>query len=200
MVYYDDKNHAYYVNGIQVPSVTQMLHYLFPNKYKGVSSEVLSNKANYGTEIHNLVEKVNNLNITNPLDVLSLECSDGKMKTSIINYINIKNKYKFEVLKQELIVYNNYVAGRFDILSRMNNKKCLMDIKTTSSLDKEYLSWQLSLYDFLNQEDKAEELYAIWMPKSGDVSLHQINFKTKEEIISLITNYYHFERGEKIEF
>ena len=199
MVYYNDKNHTYFVDGIQVPSVTGLLHFIYPDKYKGISSEVLSNKASYGTEVHELIEKVNNDNVINPLDAYSYKCSDPIMTESLISYINLKNKYKFKPLRQELIVYNRYVAGRFDLLSEMNQKKCLMDYKTTYSLDRDYLSWQLSIYNFLNQEDKADELYAIWVPKRKETELVQIDFKTDEEIVKLIKDYYLQEKNQVIE-
>lgn len=199
MVNYNDKTHTYYVDGKVVPSVTQLLHFVFPNKYSGVPSDVLSRKANYGTEIHNIIENINNLNITNPLDAYSINYSDGIMINSIISYINLKNKYNFKPVKQELIVYNKYVAGRYDLFSIMNNKNCLMDIKTTYSLDKEYLSWQLSIYNYLNKNEKADELYAIWVPKNNEAQLFQINFKTDNEIINLIKEYYSKEKGEKID-
>lgn len=198
MVVFDEKNHIYYVNGKQVPSVTQILHYLFPNKYKGVSSEVLNNKANYGTEVHNLLEYVNSINITNPSDAYSLKCSDPMMINSIVSYINLKNKFRFRPLKQELIVNNDYVAGKFDLLAEMNNKICLMDYKTTYKLDKEYLSWQLSIYNYLNKNEKAEELYAIWVPKSSEVQMFEIDFKTNDEIENLIKEYYANEKGEEV--
>lgn len=197
MVYYNDETHSYFVNGKQVISVTGLLHFLYPDKYKGVSQQVLNNKAQYGTEIHAIIEKVNNLNIVNPLDAYSLEYSDGIMINSIVNYINLKNKYNFNVLKQELIVYNNYIAGRFDIFAEMSNRKCLMDVKTTYQLDKDYLSWQLSIYNYLNDE-KAEELYAIWVPKNGECQLVKIDFKSNKEIENLIEKYYLEEKGEKI--
>ena len=198
MVEFNEENHIYKVDGNIVPSVTQLLHFLFPNKYKGVPAEVLSNKANYGTEIHSLIEKVNDMNITDPLDAYSLEYSDGLMINSITNYINVKNKYKFKPIAQELMVYNKYLAGRFDLISEMNNKICLMDIKTTYILDREYLSWQLSIYNYLNKEIKAEELYAIWVPKNNDVQLIKIKFKSDKEIINLIMTYYLEEKNMRI--
>lgn len=198
MVEFNEENHIYKVDGNIVPSVTQLLHFLFPNKYKGVPAKVLSDKASYGTEIHSLIEKVNDMNITDPLDAYSLEYSDGLMINSITNYINVKNKYKFKPIAQELMVYNKYLAGRFDLISEMNNKICLMDIKTTYILDREYLSWQLSIYNYLNKEIKAEELYAIWVPKNNDVQLIKIKFKSDKEIINLIMTYYLEEKNMKI--
>lgn len=187
MVYFNEEKHIYYVNGIQVPSVTGLLHFIYPNKYKGVSSEVLSNKADYGTKMHSVLEQINNDKITDPFQAYSYECPN---QDTVVNYINLKNKHGINPLKQELIVYNDYVAGKYDLFAEMNNKKCLMDYKTTYELDKNYLSWQLSIYNFLNQEDKAEELYAIWIPKNGNVDLVQIDFKSDEEVKKLIIDYY----------
>ena len=103
-------------------------------------------------------------------------------KKSLEEYKKLKNEYKIEVLSQEQIVSYKYeFAGRLDMIANVNGVKCLLDIKTTSSVDKEYLSWQLSLYEYALGE-KFEDLYCIWLPKKGLGKLIKIERKTKKEI------------------
>ena len=93
-----------------------------------------------------------------------------------------------EVIEQEKIVFNEHVAGRFDMLTKIKNEISLCDIKTTATLDKEYLSWQLSIYNYLGNIE-AEKLYAIWLPKKELGKLIEIPFKTNDEIESLIKEW-----------
>ena len=138
--YYDDI-HTYLVNGVIVPSVSEILSRLFPDKYKDIPAETLMRKATYGTQIHNYIEQYENGIITIKLNYIQ--------EASFNQYLRVKDKHNIKVLEQEKIVnYKDIYAGRFDMICSINGERCLCDIKTTAKLDKEYLSWQLSLYEY----------------------------------------------------
>ena len=142
-----------------VPSVSEILHFIFPDKYKNVPKNVLNKKANYGTKVHEAIEK---LEKDGQLDISKLNIHQ---KIAIDQYIKLKNTFDIKVLEQEQIISYEYeYCGRFDMIAIVDGKKSLCDIKTTSILDIEYLSWQLSYYE-LAYGKKFEELYAIWLPK-----------------------------------
>ena len=61
-------------------------------------------------------------------------------------------------------------------------KHCLLDIKFTAELDKEYLSWQLGMYQ-LAKGIIYDKCYCIWLPKKELGQLVEIVPKTKEEIL-----------------
>ena len=135
---YDDEYHQYLVNGICVPSVTQILQHKFGNKYDGVSSKVLNKAAEKGTKIHKAIENL---------------CKTGEIEDykEVKNFMFLKKHYKFNVIDNEipLILYKDGIpiaGGRADLTIEMN--ECLggADIKRTSVLDKEYLGYQLNLY------------------------------------------------------
>lgn len=177
-VEYIEKGHIYLVNGVIVPSVTEILQKMFPDKYKDVPRETLQRKATYGTIIHNYIEQYEKGIITIELDYIK--------KASFCQYLRLKDKYNIKVLEQEKIVnYKDIYAGRFDMIAEINGKRCLCDIKTTASLDKEYLSWQLSLYEYATGE-KFDKLYAIWLPKKDIGRLVEIKRKSKKEIEKLL--------------
>ena len=102
-------------------------------------------------------------------------------------YFKIKDENKFEVLEQEQKVFTKDYAGRFDMIIKMNGKKYLCDIKTTAKLDIEYLSWQLSLYEYAY--GKVDGLVAIWLPKGKLGKLEHIKRKTKKEIENILKEY-----------
>lgn len=173
-VEYFDDIHRYLVNGVIVPSVSEILSKIFPDKYKNVPIETLQKKATYGTIIHNYIEQYEKGVITIKLDYIQ--------EASFNQYLRLKDKYNIKVLEQEKIVnYKDIYAGRFDMLADIDGNTCLCDIKTTASLDKEYLSWQLSLYEYAYGK-RFDKLYAIWLPKKDLGRLVEIKRINKKEI------------------
>ena len=175
---YLDEEHIYLCNGVIVPSVSQVLHLIFPDKYKNVDKKILNAKAKYGTQLHNYIEQYENGLITQELNYIQ--------EASFRQYLKLKDKYGIEVLEQEQIVnYKDIYAGRFDMTANVVTDYCLCDIKTTAELDREYLSWQLSLYEYASGK-KFDKLYAIWLPKKDLGKLVEIERKSKEEIEKLL--------------
>ena len=54
---FDEETHTYLVDGIIVPSVTQLLKDQFQHKYDGVPEEVLKRASQRGTEVHEAIER-----------------------------------------------------------------------------------------------------------------------------------------------
>ena len=177
--YFDDV-HKYLVNGVIVPSVTEILEKIFPNKYKNVPRETLMRKATYGTIIHNYIEQYEKGLITQELNYIQ--------EASFRQYLKLKDKYNIEVLEQEKIVnYKDIYAGRFDIYGEVNGVISLCDIKTTASVDKEYLKYQLNLYRFASKDkNKIKKLYAIWLAKKDIGKLVEIEIMSDKEIEKLL--------------
>jgi len=179
MIEYIEEIHTYLYNGVIIPSVTQILQEkLFQNKYKNVPEYILSKKAKYGSQVHSIIEKIENNEEYNENSVY--------IKESINQYKDIKKKNNIKVISQEQIVcYEGIYAGKYDMIAEVNQLNCLIDIKTTAELDKEYLSWQLSMYELAIGE-KFDKLYCIWLPKGGLGKLIEIERKSKEEIEKII--------------
>ena len=197
MVEYIEETHTYLVDGIIVPSVTQLLQFKFPNKYKGVPKNVLDSKAEYGTKVHKLIEIMNRADNLWPIIETTKEF-DYIIANSLVQYAKVYSCNKIKPIAQEQIVYNDKVAGRFDLLAGVNGKLSLCDIKTTATLDQEYLSWQLSIYNYLGKIE-AEKLYAIWLPKKDLGRLVEVEFKTNEEIENLIEEWCKCNAQENLE-
>lgn len=149
-LYFDEETHTYFLEGEDIDfepiiSTTQVIHMIFPKKYDGISPEVLKKAAERGTSIHNAISDYE-------LGLSEIDLSVEELK----NYIFIKRYYCMECLETEkpilLKIGNTWIAGRFDLVCSVKNldtdKKeiSLIDIKTTSTLDIEYLEWQLNIY------------------------------------------------------
>lgn len=136
---YDDDEHIYLVDGVIVPSVTQVLKVQFGGKYANVNRSVLQRAANRGTEIHKAIENY----CRGDEDLIAIK--------EVRNFRFLKNQYNFKVLENEkpiIIVKDGtpIAAGRLDLVLDIKDGTALADIKTTSTLDKEYLAYQLNLY------------------------------------------------------
>lgn len=175
---YLDEEHIYLINGVITKSVTQLLQKIFPDKYKNINPKVLNAKAKYGTEVHKYIEEYENGLITQKINYIQ--------EASFKQYLKLKDKYNIKILEQETMVnYKNIYAGRFDMIAEVETNKCLCDIKTTAKLDKEYISWQLSLYE-LAYGKRFDKLYAIWLPKKDLGQLVEIKRIPKKEILKML--------------
>ena len=135
--YFDDI-HQYLVDGICVPSITQILKSKFGSKYDGVRTSTLQNASRLGTAVHEAIERM---------------CKEGEEAElpEIRNFKFLQKQYGFEVLENETPVILSYdgepiSAGRLDMVLQMNDQIGIADIKRTSTLDKEYVGFQLNLY------------------------------------------------------
>lgn len=171
---FDEETHTYILDGVIVPSVTQILENKFGNKYKSVNREVLRRASERGTLIHKIIEDY---------CINGKECESQELR----NFKFLSKAFEFEVLKNEVpIVYqqNDFVcAGRLDLIIEKGGKKAVADIKTTSALDREYLGFQLNIYRLGYEQsygEKIESLYGIHL--RGD-RRRLVEIPIKEEFI-----------------
>lgn len=186
MLEFLEAEHLYLLDGVIIPSVSEILHFVFPDKYKGVPAEVLSKKAEYGTKVHEAIEVLEKTGEVIELDYIQ--------KASLEQYLKLKEKYDIEVIEQEeMIHFEDKYAGRFDMIAYVKGDYSLCDIKTTAELDYEYLSWQLSLYAYaykrMYPEVSFKKLCSIWLPKKQIGHVAEIQKKTDEEIEELLRRY-----------
>lgn len=135
---YIDDTHTYLVDGIIVPSITQLIKMKFKNKYDAVPKKVLKKAADKGTAMHLAIE---------------LYEKEGKESdlVELKNYKFLKKHLKWKVIASEIpiiLFYNDepIAAGRLDQVIEMNGKKGINDLKRTASFDKEYVALQTNLY------------------------------------------------------
>ena len=135
---YIDDDHVYLVDGVQVPSITQILNSRYGHKYDFVNKEVLRKAAEAGTAVH---------------DAIEMYCRDGTESDlpEVEGFKTLLRQYGFLVIENEVpvILFDGdepIAAGRVDMVLKMDGQIGGADIKRTSSLDKEYLTYQLNLY------------------------------------------------------
>ncbi len=185
MIEFIEEEHIYLCDGVIIPSVSEILHFIFPDKYKNVDINILKKKAEYGLEVHEAIEFIEQDKMLPELDL--------NQQFSIKQYLRLKDKFNIKVQAQEqMINYKNIYAGRFDMIATINDVLSLCDVKTTAQLDKEYLSWQLSFYElaFMSMYGtKFEKLYAIWLPKKRYGELVEIERKPISELLKVLKKF-----------
>ena len=172
---FDEETHTYTLNDNKLISVTQLLakHHLSPD-YSGVSEELLKKSAEYGNQVHKDIENY----IKKGIVVPSLEL------TSFINWLE---KSGYEVIDSEYLVCNDIIGGKVDLLLKHQETGVyvIADIKTTSIVHQESVSWQLSLYNYL-EENVAQVGMCLHFLKDGTLEVESIKLKTQQDTEKLI--------------
>lgn len=182
-VEYFDDGHVYLVDGVQVPSITQILGWKFGNRFDHVDKEVLRKAAEEGTKVHAAIEKY---------------CTEGIEADlpEVQNFKLLQKWYKFSVKKCEVPVLLHWIdgtvmaAGRLDLLIDIDGHTGIADIKRTSALDKAYLTYQLNLYHIAYTQtygEKVEVLRGIHL-KNDVRKVVRIPFK-RNETFELLEEY-----------
>lgn len=157
-VVFKAEGHTYHLGEKQLQGITGVLsRRLFKDKYAGISQEVLNNAARRGTIVHELCDLVDSLGVV----------PDGANQEAM-NYLKLKEEKGLVSVASEYLVSDeeNY-ATSIDAVYFGNVGVILNDRKTTSKLDMEYLSWQLSigayLFELQNPNVPVDGLSATWL-------------------------------------
>lgn len=204
-IIFDEAAHRYFLIGddfssVQYEGITSVLSkVLFPKKYEGVDEEVLHRAARRGTRIHELCQATDTIP-TEPQE------GDEAYKQEVENYKALKAEHGITMIANEYLVSNEGwgVASQIDCVDSEAN---LYDIKTTYTLDREYVSWQLSFYATLfeiqNPGRVAGKLFAVWL-RGDKCELVEVPRKPLEQLFHVIDAWSNHETlttadGEEIE-
>lgn len=173
---FDKEQHRYFLGVAELSGITGFLKKrVFPNKYKDIPQWILDRAASNGTLIHESIE------------LLDGGFPPAEMSDELKSYQRIKKENNLTTVANEYIVTDkeHFASGIDLVLTNDKEEIILADIKTTSVLDKEYVSWQLSIYAYLfemqNPSLKANKLFVIWL--RGDKSEYAEVERIDTEII-----------------
>lgn len=183
-VVFNRETHTYHLGDKTLVGITKMLHNrLFPTEYANVPQDVLEAAAKRGTAIHDACEALDN-----GADEIITD-----YPAEVAAYKEERDAKKLRHLASEYIVTDGYhFASPIDKVFEVNEDTVdLGDVKTTSKLNKEYVSWQLSIYAYLfesqNPDIKVRNLYAIHI-RDGKCKITKVKRKTNDEVISLMAD------------
>ena len=180
-VLFDQDNHTYTntETGEMYRGITStLIHRLFPDKYSGIPQNILERAARKGSVVHEDIELHETVGTAPATE-------EGR------NYVRLKEDNQLRFLESEYTVSDlKHYATNIDAIYKVDETQVdLADFKTTSKLDKESLSWQLSIcacfFEQNNPHISVRKLYGIWL--RGEIAeLAEVKRHTAEEVQTLI--------------
>lgn len=170
-VEFDELTHSYILGDRFLMGVTSLMkkHGLAPD-YGNIPAEILANAAARGTEIHRQLEDYDN----------------GK---SVVMDENVKAyaELGLDIHCSEYMVSDERTVASF--IDKVLSDCSLADIKTTSTIHKRAVSWQLSIYAYLfelqNPSKKVPHIYCIHV-RDGKAKLMELNRIPDEKVKALL--------------
>ena len=176
-VIYDEVAHTYNLYGKQLKGITgTLIPHAIGQKYADVPEHILAEKAKYGKLVHSEIEMfLNGFEPSEPTD-------------EFLAFKKWQSLTKIEFIESEFIVSDNEnFATPIDGIDINAN---IYDWKTTAVLDKESISWQLSICAYFSElmGNEVNRLYAVHL-RGNECTLHEIERKPNREVQRLIECY-----------
>lgn len=139
-VLFEQSNHTYTLNGTELSGITAVINkYICPNKYADVPEKILEIAKEKGTRIHEQIELL--------ISGFTMDEYDDEV-ASFERWRTEGGKAR-NLLSEYLVSDNTAFATMIDITECIDDTYNIYDIKTTNTLDKEYVRWQLSICAYL---------------------------------------------------
>ena len=180
-VIFRESDHTYWYGELQLNGTSHIYgKYINPNKYADIPQSVLQAAAERGTRIHEECEAYDRFGLA--------ESTEAK------NWGKMRVENEIAILENEYLVSDLvYYATKIDKVMIVGNPEDglvdLGDVKRTSELDMDSLSWQLSmsaeLFEQQNPHLKVRNLYGIWL-RDKKKKFVQVERKPTEQVVSLM--------------
>lgn len=165
MIHFDEATHTYSLDGKKLPSVTEICGLL--NNWGDINPAILMQAARRGTVVHEYCELVDY-----GVDEDGIEC-EPELAGYVIAYMRFLRDYKplWEMVEQKVYSDQFGFAGTLDRFGTIDGKPVLLDIKTSSSVNKlQKIIWacQLSAYVLLlAKEDQDIRRWNLVLKRDG---------------------------------
>lgn len=152
-LHFDSDTHTYTLNGKKLPSVTEICGLL--NNWGDINPAILMQAARRGTVVHEYAELIDY-----GVDEDGIEC-EPELAGYVIAYMRFLRDYRplWEMVEQKVYSEQFGFAGTLDRYGTIDGKPVLLDIKTSSSVNKlQKIIWacQLSAYQLLLAKEGEE--------------------------------------------
>lgn len=191
-IIFDEEKHEYTINGIKVPSVTEVLGMASNIVYKDVNEHVLKLAGEKGSEVHFAIELYN--------DTGYEEISE-KNKGYLDAYKTFLEDYKdkFVILESEAKLFHKTLqyAGTADIIAEYNGEKIIVDIKTTTKPLYFMVGMQVPAYKEAynsNHKNKVNKSFMLHLVKDGKYEFVEVK-ENFEMFIKLLEAYKYIKEN-----
>ena len=191
-VIFEPVSHSYYLHGKPLMGITgRITERTCPDKYAHVDSEVLAEAAERGTYIHRLLMDYDE---TGDEPDFAALCANPLLGC-VSFYASAVQKAGLKPVASEYIVTDGrlYASPIDKVMEDKDGRVVLADVKTTYTLDREYCSWQLSVYAHFFERCnnvKVDALAAVWVRlrhgKVEDVTVEEIARKSAEAVEKML--------------
>ena len=172
-----EKTHTYLLDGEEVPSVSEIIRFAEREVYKEPNKFQMDQAADRGTRVHKACEELDRTG--------SCEC-DGDIAGYVNAYAKFlaDNKVEWDMIEQPVIGLGGRYAGTLDRLGKLNDKKVILDIKTTRTITgkhKVLYGAQMSMYAAARTPDNKglpddADLYILQLKDDGTYKLIKLKF------------------------
>ena len=161
--------HTYLLDGEEVPSVSEIIRFAEREVYKEPNKFQMDQAADRGTRVHKACEE---------LDRKGICTVDGDIEGYVNAYAKFLADNKVEWSMIEQMVLGQGYAGTIDRAGTINNKKVILDIKTTGTITSKHkvlYGAQLSLYKCAAKIPDTD-LYVLQLKKDGTYKLISVEY------------------------
>lgn len=162
---YNEELHKYYVNGVEVPSVTDICSPISFQRLDALQKSMLDRAKARGTRCHEIAEEYL---LVGEIDIDEIETEYIPFVQQFVLWVKT---YRPKVLYTEKRLWGKDFAGTLDLICEIDGKIINVDYKFTSAMDKKSLSVQLEGYDRLAKENgiRIDESWVLHIKKDGYV-------------------------------
>lgn len=195
MIEYNDERHEYKIDGVIVPSVTQVIAPLSPD-FSFVDAEVMERASNFGRAVHAACEQDDN----GDLDENAL---DENLVPRLVAWRLFKKECGVVIDSNEEIVFSrkHRVAGRLDRRVKIDRKEAIVDIKTCTSLH-DVVGVQLAGYEYcvshmIGYSRQMRLRIAVQLKENGNYTLKI--YKEPDDLAAFLNCLKKFEADQNLE-
>ncbi len=161
-----DKRHVYELDGVQIPSVSELTRFISREVYGDIAQFRLDNAAERGTKVHKLTEALD-------------KYGDADVPGDVLPYIEAYLKFheEHETAWDEIEAAHFHpsgaYAGTLDRVGTVDGARCIVDIKTSSKIQKTLYTAQLNLYRMM-LDKPVDKLLILHLQNTGKYKLVEL--------------------------
>jgi len=179
IITFDEKDHVYTLNGeIADISVTQLLaKHGLGTEYGDVDKKTLSAARAYGNHVHKDLENVLAIEKYQPITTFG----DQYLDWLYLNDLRGRPEQKLGIQWHGLLICGTADAMLYE---KTVNKQVIVDHKTTASLNKEQVSWQVSILDYMARKLEFETINNVslgWGTSKQQIEFYCLHCDKKTE-------------------
>lgn len=157
---FQEEPHLYFVDGLELPSVSAIMRPLSEQYYANLNSAVVQNAAERGKAVHRAIEDFEKMGVV-PID--------PELVNYWKSYVVAKKLHDIKPIDIEKMLTNGVFCGTLDQIALVKGALCIVDLKATSAINTILLEVQLAGYLELARANGYEitQTYVLHLKKDG---------------------------------